>query len=87
MLSIDYIRNNKNKVKQAAKNKGREVDIDKTIELDDKRKSLIQKIQKLREERNINPNKKITRDIKEKGRKIKEDIKKLIKSVKKTANV
>src|SRR3990167_3862387 len=77
MLSIDYIRKNKDKVKLAAKNKGREIDIDETIELDDKRKSLIQKIQKLREERNINPNKKITKDIKEKGRKIKEDIKKL----------
>ncbi len=77
MLSIDYIRENKDKVKLAAKNKGREVDIDKTIELDDQRKALIQKIQKLREERNVNPNKEVTKDIKEKGRKIKEDIKKL----------
>ena len=83
MLSIDYIRKNKDKVKLAAKNKGREIDIDETIELDDKRKSLIQKIQKLREERNINPNKKITKDIKEKGRKIKEDIKKLETELKK----
>ncbi len=76
MLSIDYIRENRDKVKQAAKNKGRDVDIDKTIELDDQRKSLIQKIQKLREERNINPNKEVTKNILEKGRKIKEELKK-----------
>ena len=76
MLSIDYIRENRDKVKQAAKNKGRDVDIDKTIELDDQRKSLIQIIQKLREERNINPNKEVTKNILEKGRKIKEELKK-----------
>ena len=52
MLSIDYIRNNKEKVLAAAKNKGREVELDKIITLDDDRRLLIQKAQKLREERN-----------------------------------
>jgi len=77
MLSIDYIRENKEKVKTSAKNKGREIDIEKTIKLDDNRKSLIQKIQKLRELRNTNPNKDITNEIKETGKKIKEELKKL----------
>src|SRR3990167_1713656 len=77
MLSIDYIRENKEKVLAAAKNKGREIDIEKTIKLDDNRKSLIQKIQKLREQRNTNPNKDITNEIKETGKKIKDDLKKL----------
>ncbi|OGK35063.1 serine--tRNA ligase [Candidatus Roizmanbacteria bacterium RIFCSPHIGHO2_12_FULL_39_8] len=53
MLSIDFIRKNKEKVIQAAKNKNREVNIDKIIHLDDKRLELIHQIQKLREERNI----------------------------------
>ena len=52
MLSIDYIRQNKQKVIEAAKNKNREVDIDKILKLDDQRLELIHKIQKLREERN-----------------------------------
>ena len=52
MLSVDYIRNNKDKVLAAAKNKGREVELDKILALDDDRRSLIQKAQKLREERN-----------------------------------
>lgn len=77
MLSIDYIRENKEKVITAAKNKGKEIDIEKTIKLDDNRKSLIQKIQKLREQRNTNPNKAITNEIKDIGKKIKEELKKL----------
>ena len=52
MLSLDYIRNNKLKVVTAAKNKNRDVDIDKILKLDDNRRELIKKIQILREERN-----------------------------------
>jgi len=52
MLSLDFIRNNKQKVIDAAKNKNRDVDIEKIIKTDDERKKLIQEIQKLREERN-----------------------------------
>ncbi|KKP62808.1 MAG: seryl-tRNA synthetase, partial [Candidatus Roizmanbacteria bacterium GW2011_GWC2_34_23] len=49
MLSLDYIRANKEKVILAAKNKNRKVDVDKILELDDERRKLIQKIQVLRE--------------------------------------
>jgi seryl-tRNA synthetase len=52
MLSIEFIRQNKEKVIAAAQNKNRVVDIDKVLDFDDKRKTLIQRIQKLREERN-----------------------------------
>ncbi len=77
MLSIDFIRQNKEKVITAAKNKGREVDIDGVLQLDDKRKSLIQEIQKVREQRNILAKEKVTDQIKNKGKKLKEDLKKL----------
>jgi len=52
MLSLDFIRNNKQKVIDAAKNKNRDIDIEKIINIDDERKKIIQEIQKLREERN-----------------------------------
>ncbi len=53
MLSIDFIRQNAEKVKTAAKNKNREVNIERIVELDDARKQEIQSIEKLRQERNI----------------------------------
>ena len=77
MLSLDFIRNNKEKVIEAAKNKNRKVDIDKILTLDDERRDLIQKIQLLREERN-----KLARQGKphsaeaSRGRQIKEELKK-----------
>jgi len=77
MLSIDFIRNNKQKVIEAAKNKNRQIDIDKIILLDDQRRFLIQKIQKLREERNQLSHQKLDEKIKTRGRKIKEELKKL----------
>lgn len=52
MLSIDFIRNNKEKVSAAARNKNRPIDIDGLLSLDDKRKKYISVIQKLREEKN-----------------------------------
>ncbi|MDH7476401.1 MAG: serine--tRNA ligase [Microgenomates group bacterium] len=52
MLSIDYLRQNKEKVIKAAKNKRRPIELEKIFSLDDQRKKLIFKIQKLREERN-----------------------------------
>lgn len=75
MLSIDFIRENKDKVKQAAKNKNREVDVEKILSFDDKRRELLQKSQKLREERNALAKQKITDEIKERGKKIKEELK------------
>ena len=44
MLDIKYIRENKEKVAQAAKNKNREVDLDRLLELDDQRRECIQQI-------------------------------------------
>jgi len=52
MLSLDFIQNNKQKVIDAAKNKGRQINIDKILELDDERRKLTQETQALREERN-----------------------------------
>lgn len=76
MLSIDYIRNNKQKVIDAAKNKNREVDIDKILSLDDQRRELIQQTQKLREERNVLAKQQVTDQVKERGKQIKEELKK-----------
>lgn len=53
MISLDFIRANKEKVLKAAKNKNREIYLDKILSLDDKRRGLIQKVQGLREERNV----------------------------------
>ncbi len=77
MLSLDYIRANKSKVIEAAKNKNRQIDIEKILKLDDQRREIIQKIQLLREERN-----KLARQGKphsaeaSRGRQIKEELKK-----------
>src|SRR3989339_515181 len=77
MLSLDFIRNNKEKVIEAAKNKNRQIDIEKILKLDDQRREIIQKIQLLREERN-----KLARQGKphsaeaSRGRQIKEELKK-----------
>jgi seryl-tRNA synthetase len=75
MLSIDYIRGNQEKVKQAAKNKNREIDLEKIIQLDDQRRELIGKVQKLREERNVLAKQKFTEETKKRGIEIKEELK------------
>jgi len=77
MLSLDFIRANKEKVLQAAKNKNRQVDLDKIISLDDQRKELIKKIQTLREERNKAGKSKPTPEIIKRGKELKEELKKL----------
>ncbi len=75
MLDIQYIRENPNKVKEAAKNKNRAVDIDKLLELDNKRRDLIQKSQVLREERNaVSKGKPDVKTI-ERGKQLKEELK------------
>lgn len=70
MLDIKYIRENKEKVQIAAKNKGREVDIDKIISLDDQRIALQQEIDNLRRLRNENAKERKV----EEGKKLKEQI-------------
>lgn len=52
MLDINYIRANRQKVEDAIHNKAYEVDLDEILKLDDERKSLSQKIDTLRQERN-----------------------------------
>lgn len=74
MLSIDYIRENKEKVVFAAKNKNREIEIEKILTLDDDRRKIIQKIQTLREERNTLAKQKFTEETKTRGREIKKDL-------------
>lgn len=78
MLDIQYIKDNTQKVKDAAKNKNREVDIDKLLELHDERLNFIQKIQILREERNEISSKHppAAQDI-ERGKNIKNELKEL----------
>jgi seryl-tRNA synthetase len=75
MLSINYIRENQEKVKQAAKNKNREIDLEKILQLDDQRRELIGKVQKLREERNVLAKQKFTEETKKRGIEIKEELK------------
>lgn len=75
MLSVDYIRNNKEEVIRVLKNKKREADVDKILELDRQKNESLLLIQKLREERNILSKKTITQEGKERGRKIKQELK------------
>lgn len=76
MLSINYIRDNRQKVIEASKNKGyKEVDIDKLIQLDDQRRELIQKIQKINEEKNLLAKKSVTQQTKQQGKQLKEELK------------
>lgn len=70
MLSIDYIRENKEKVLAAAKNKGyKQIDIDKLLTINDQRSKLDQEIQKLRQELNALSTKGIDEKTKEKNKK------------------
>ncbi|OGK16065.1 serine--tRNA ligase [Candidatus Roizmanbacteria bacterium RIFCSPHIGHO2_01_FULL_39_12c] len=77
MLSIDFIRKNKEKVVQAAKNKNREIDLEKIINLDDQRLDLIHRIQNLREERNKLAKSPVSDESKIKGKDIKNNLKNL----------
>ncbi len=76
MLSLDFIRANKFKVIEAAKNKNRKVDIDKILKLDNQRRELIQKIQILREERNKTTHQKPDEKTIIRGKEVKKELKK-----------
>jgi seryl-tRNA synthetase len=86
MLDLNFIRQNKEKVLQAAKNKNWEVDLDKIIDLDDKRRDFINQIQSLREQRNKIAKNKPTPEIIEEGKKIKHQLQKLEKELKEIEN-
>lgn len=79
MLDIKFIRENLELVKTAAKNKNREVDFERLLVVDDKRRQLIGEVEKLRGERNkvasqtTNNKQQITDEIKSEGKKIKDE--------------
>lgn len=76
MLDVKFIRENKEAVKKAALHKNREVDVDRILHLDDKRKKLQTDMDILRTQRNILGSEKTSDEAKrEKGKQIKEDIK------------
>jgi len=52
MLDIEFIRDNREAVKNAAKNKQIDVDVDGLLKLDEQRRELIEKTEKIRQERN-----------------------------------
>lgn len=52
MIDINILRSDADKIKQNARNKGYEVDIDKLIDLDDKRRELISQVESIRAKRN-----------------------------------
>ncbi|OGG01415.1 serine--tRNA ligase [Candidatus Gottesmanbacteria bacterium RBG_16_52_11] len=74
MLDIRFIRDNLETVKRAAVNKNRQVDWQRILELDDKRREFIAKIDTLRAERNRISGKD-SPDNREKGRLIKSELK------------
>ncbi|MCS6956401.1 MAG: serine--tRNA ligase [Patescibacteria group bacterium] len=86
MLSIDFIKKNKQKVIEAIKNKNRKADIDKILSLDDQRGKLIFDIQNLRSQRNKIAKKKPTEKIIKEGKKLKEQIKEKEELLKKIEN-
>ncbi|PIV12758.1 MAG: serine--tRNA ligase [Candidatus Nealsonbacteria bacterium CG03_land_8_20_14_0_80_36_12] len=53
MLDIKFIRENPEKVKEGCRKKQAKVDIDRLLELDEKRKTMLQTIEKLKAEQNI----------------------------------
>ncbi|MFN3301606.1 MAG: serine--tRNA ligase [Patescibacteria group bacterium] len=81
MLDIKIIRQNPEKIKTACQNRGVKVDIDKLLKLDERRRDLIQKVEKLRAEKK----KGTIKEIKE-LRKKKQMIKKLEIELKKVEN-
>jgi len=77
MLDIKFIRENKDLVAQAAQHKNRPVDLDRLLELDDKRRELLSKVQTLREERNVLAQKGNSDEARTRGKDLKDELKKL----------
>ncbi len=76
MLSIDFIRENKELVAEAAKNKRRKIDLDKILDLDLKRRELLKKSQSLSEEKNKLAKESDHEGARERGKEIKESLRK-----------
>lgn len=78
MLSIDYIRENTEKVKGSIRRRGLEVDVGRLLELDERRRELIQKVEDLRAERNvISSQRSALSEQRKRGKEIKEELKAL----------
>ena len=77
MLDIKFIRENSDKVREAAKNKGVKVEIEKLLELDDRRRQMIQDLEALRAEQNRKSKSKVGESEREALKKLKERIKDL----------
>lgn len=75
MISIDLIRENPGRVKEAAEQKNRIVDIDLILELDQKRRDLIVQTDELRKQRNEIAKMPFSEETKEKGIAIKNELK------------
>ncbi len=77
MLDIAYIRENPKEVKEGTRKKQRDsAVVGNVLELDEKRRNLIQKVEDLRAERN-EVSKKQLEDSRQRGREIKEELKKM----------
>ncbi|MBX4211465.1 MAG: serine--tRNA ligase [Candidatus Yanofskybacteria bacterium] len=77
MLDIKFIRENPDKVREAAQSKGVEVDIDKLLALDNRRRQVIQDLEALRAEQNQKSKGKIEESEREALKQLKEKIKDL----------
>jgi len=53
MLDLKFIRENSEKVREAARNKGEKVDVDLLVNLDEKRRTLLLQADKLKHQRNV----------------------------------
>jgi len=82
MLSLDFIHENKDVVKEAIRNKNKNVDVEKLLSLDAERKKIIQSVQNLRQERNLSAKGQVTPEMISAGKKRKEEIKKLEEQLK-----
>jgi len=77
MIDIKFIRENPDKVKQGCEKKQVKCDIDHVLELDEKRRSLLQEIEKLKAEQNKLSKRKSDKEQIQKAKEIKQKIKKI----------
>lgn len=76
MFDLKFLRHNLSEAKEILKKRNVDINLDELVSLDKKRSELIQRIEKLREERN-KVSKSFSEDNKKKGIRIKEELKKL----------
>lgn len=89
MLDLKYIRENKQEVESALKNRGKKVDLEKLLKTDEERRTLISKIDEKRSEqkkagKDVQKGKELKQEIRsaeEKLRKLEEEIQKILPAV------